>query len=77
MPLTRLLEHLAQTKQEIATGERDIARQRSVVANLRREGQDTAEAERLLARFEAMQAGHVATVESIRRELAANIRGES
>ena len=77
MPLTRLLEYLAQAKEDVATGEHNIARQRSIIAELERDGQDATEARRLLADFEKTRARHVATLEGIRRELAVSMRGES
>ena len=73
MPLTNLLKHLAQAKKHVAMAERNLAQQRSIVADFERDGQDSTEAKKLLARFEEVHRLHVASMERIRRELAASI----
>jgi hypothetical protein len=45
---------LSQADQDIAKGKRHVAEQRERVARMRENGLDTAEAERLLSRFEAI-----------------------
>lgn len=64
-----LERHLAQAEEHIALGEHHIARQRELVAELERNGHDTAEARRLLTTFEEMQKMHAADQERIRHEL--------
>jgi hypothetical protein len=59
-----LQQHLAQAEAHVETGYKNIARQRDVIAQLEREGQDTA-----LARDTLMQALHIADRERILREL--------
>lgn len=65
--------HLAQAEEHVATGERRIARHRSLVAELERGRHDTAEAKKLLDRFEETQALHVASLKTIQSELAASM----
>lgn len=77
MPLTKLLEHLAQAKENVAAGERNIARQRDIIAELERDGHDVTEAKKLLARFEETQALQIAGLETIKSELATGLRGET
>jgi hypothetical protein len=55
----------------IALGERHIVRQRKLVVELEQKGCDTAEAKRLLASFEELQAMHIADRDRLRRQLKA------
>lgn len=63
--------HLKQALEHIALGERHIARQHEIVAQIKERGADSTEAERLLATFEATQAMHIAHRDRIEQELAA------
>ncbi len=65
-----LLEHLAKAERHVEIGERDLAKQRALIDELRRDGHDTRAAEKLLATFEEVQKLHVADRERIRAELA-------
>ena len=57
----RMIEaHLALTERHVAEGKRHVARQRELVAELERDGHDTATALDLLRQFEELQALHVA-----------------
>src|SRR5437588_9941298 len=51
-----LLERLAQAERHVAGGVQQIARQRTVIANLERHGHDTNQARGLLAEFQSTQA---------------------
>jgi hypothetical protein len=55
MERTMLEEHLTQAERHVARGELHITRQRRMIADLERNGQDAADAERLLATLEATQ----------------------
>lgn len=70
MERARLLEHLAHAEGHALMGERDIARQRAVIAQLQRDGHDTSAARKLLATFESVQAMHLADLERLRRAIA-------
>jgi hypothetical protein len=65
-------QHLAQAEAHIALGDRNIVHQRELVAELERDGHDTAEAKRLLASFEELQAMHIAERARIQCELDAS-----
>lgn len=54
-----LTDHLRQAEEHVALGERHIARQREIVAELEADGHDVTEPRRLLALFEEVQALHV------------------
>jgi hypothetical protein len=54
-----LQEHLAQAEFQVVEGERVIARQRDVVAQLERDGHDSTDAMLLLYQFEEIQYLHV------------------
>jgi hypothetical protein len=64
-----ILDHLAQAERHVAEGKEHLDRQRQILAELQRDGHDTAEAKKLLATFEALQAQHVADCARLRREL--------
>ena len=67
----QLLEtRLQQARRHVTTGKEDIARQRSVIAELVRDGHDAKLARELLRSFEALQAMHVAEAERLAVELA-------
>ena len=51
-----LKRHLALAEEHIATGEKNIARQRDLIAQLERDGHDTASARTFLRQFEQLQA---------------------
>lgn len=61
--------HLAQAEAHIKTGQKNIARQRELIAQLEREGHDTVSARNTLTQFEELQALHIADRERILREL--------
>jgi hypothetical protein len=62
--------HLELAEERIKAGEKNIARQREVVAELDRDGHDTTTARDLLATFEELQERHIAhRSDLIRREL--------
>jgi hypothetical protein len=58
MDRVALRARLAATEQQIASGERYIARQREVIAELERRGRPTDHAKYLLAGFELLQAAY-------------------
>jgi hypothetical protein len=65
-----LKRHLALAEEHIATGEKNIARQRDLIAQLEREGRDTASARIFLREFEQLQALHIAERERLLSELS-------
>jgi hypothetical protein len=65
-----LEEHLLLAEEHIATGKRNIAKQRSIIHELERDGHDTAMAKMLLAQFEELEALHMADRNRIMAELA-------
>ncbi len=67
----RLREDLALAERHVADGERVVARQRAIVAELERDGHDAtaAQARQLLAQFEELLALHVGDRDRLRREL--------
>jgi hypothetical protein len=69
-----LRDHLALAERHAAEGEDHIERQRRILAELERDGHDTALARKLLATLEATQAQHVANRDRLRRELEAGER---
>ena len=66
---SKLCEHLAIAEEHVAAGERNLARQRGIVADLEHHGHDTAQALALLAYFEEVQAMHIAERDRLLREL--------
>lgn len=65
-----LERHLELAERHVRTGERLLARQRAVLGELRRDGHDTLQADRLLVNLEQTQALHVADRDRVKRELA-------
>jgi hypothetical protein len=65
-----LKRHLALAEEHIATGEKNIARQRDLIAQLERDGHDTASARTFLREFEQLQALHIAERERLLSELS-------
>jgi hypothetical protein len=65
-----LKRHLAEAEEHIATVDKNIARQRDVIAQLERDGRDTASARIFLHEFEQLQARHIAERERLLRELS-------
>jgi hypothetical protein len=63
-----LIHHLAQAEEHVASSRRAIIRQRELVLDLERDGQDTGEARRLLATFEDLERLHVADRERVLKE---------
>ena len=64
-----ILEHLRMAEQHVADGVRHIARQRELIAELRRDRHDTWAAENLLKLFEETQALHVADRDRLSAQL--------
>jgi hypothetical protein len=69
MDRTMLQDHLAPAERHVIEGERHIARQRELVAELKRDGHDSDLAQSLLRSFEELQAMHVADRGRLRKEL--------
>jgi hypothetical protein len=65
-----LKRHLAEAEEHIATDDKNIARQREVIAQLERDGRDTVSARSFLQEFEQLQARHIAERERLLRELS-------
>jgi hypothetical protein len=64
-----LKRHLALSEEHIATAEKNISRQRNLIAQLERDGHDTASARTFLREFEQLQALHIAERERLLSEL--------
>ena len=62
-------EHLARAERHVEEGERHVARQGQLVAELERDGRDSQEARKLLRQFEAWLALHIADCDRLRKEL--------
>ncbi len=65
-----LREHLVLAERHIGEGERNLSRQRALVAGLQRDGHDAWLASKILRQFEALQATFIADRESLRKEIA-------
>jgi hypothetical protein len=65
-----LKDHLAQAEDHLATGERIIAQQKALVAELARDGHDTFGAMRLLIQFEETLTIRITDRNRLRAELA-------
>jgi len=65
-----LLERFSMARRHVATGERNIARQREIVAKLERDGHNAQEAKWLLASFEEIQNLHIAHRDRLEKALA-------
>ena len=61
--------HLVATERPLAEVQRHVAYQRELVAQLERDGYNTAEATRLLKQFEEVLAMHIADRDRLRKEL--------
>jgi hypothetical protein len=57
-------------RRHVATGERNIARQREIVAGLERDGHNSLDAKRLLGFFEELQNMHIAHRDRLEKTLA-------
>jgi hypothetical protein len=62
-----LQDHLAQAERHVVEGERVIARQRDVVAQLERDGHDSTDAMLLLYQFEEIQYLHLDHRDQLRK----------
>ena len=69
MDRTLLLQHLSQAEHHAAEGKRHLARQEELIAELDRDGLDTAEAFKVLAALRETQALHEQDVDRLRGEL--------
>jgi PAS domain S-box-containing protein len=67
---TIFLEHFSMARRHVATGERNIARQREIVAGLERDGHNSLDAKRLLGFFEELQNMHIAHRDRLEKTLA-------
>jgi len=65
-----LLERFSKARRHVATGERNIARQREIVAKLERGGHNSQEAKWLLASFEEIQNLHITHRDRLEKALA-------
>jgi hypothetical protein len=71
MPSDRniLSQHLAEAEEYVASGQRIVARQRELVAQLERDGHDSRQARELLAEFEATLGYQIDDRNRLRAEL--------
>ena len=65
-----MLEHLAMAKRHVAEGEIHLSRQRALIAELDRDGHDTADARAILATMLETQRLHVEDRDRILKELS-------
>ena len=70
MERTTLLDNLGLAERQIGEGEHQLRLQRELIAELRRSGQDAAEAEALLKTIEQSQRLHFADRARLLRELS-------
>ena len=63
-------DHLALAEEHVAKGERIVARQKDLVAELENDGHDTKEARSVLCQFEQVLQSHIADRDRLRDELA-------
>jgi hypothetical protein len=72
MDRAMIVAHLAQAKEHVASGERQIARQREIVAEMERDGHYAVakSARDLLRKFEELQVEHVSHRDRLLKELA-------
>jgi predicted DNA-binding protein YlxM (UPF0122 family) len=68
-----LEDHLAASEQHLAEAARHVAHQRERVAQLKREGHDTAQDTRLLEQYEEVLAMHIADRNRLRRQIGQEI----
>lgn len=71
MDRAMLERHLRTARDHVELGEQHVTRQRELVAELDRDGHDTAMARTLLRTFEDMQATHVADRDRLIAEIKA------
>jgi hypothetical protein len=64
-----LREYLAQCRRHVAMGEAHIARQKDIIAELERDGHDSAKARDLLRVFEEAQDLHITHRDQLQKEL--------
>jgi hypothetical protein len=69
MDRATISNHLEQARRHVAEAERHIARQREMVAQLRHDGHDVSESEKLLDLFEQLYVMHVADRDRLEKEL--------
>jgi hypothetical protein len=67
---SRLEQHLAKAEEHVERGAKIIERQRTIVAELERDGHNTAEALKLLAEFDRVQATYIEHRDRLKDELA-------
>jgi hypothetical protein len=73
MDRSALEDHLAASERHLDEAEWQLLNQRELVAELERDGLNTAEAVRLLAELEEVLAAHVADCVRLRKELGLSI----
>jgi len=71
MDRATLERELSRAEAHVANGQARLAQQREIIAELDREGHDTAPAKDVLASFERTQAMHIANRDRIAGKLAA------
>jgi hypothetical protein len=67
---TAILESFSMARRHVAMGERNIARQREIVAGLERDGHDSLNSKQLLGYFEELQNMHIAHRDRLEKVLA-------
>lgn len=63
-------DHLELARRHVAQSEACVSRQREIVAELERDGHDSAQARQLLTLFEDLQRLHVADRDRLEKQLA-------
>ena len=66
-----LLQLLAKAEARVAAGEELIARQRSILATLHRDGHESSKGELVLVKLEELQRVHIAERERLKAKLTA------
>jgi hypothetical protein len=67
---TTLLKHLSMARRHVATGDRTIARQREIIAELESGGHSSLDAKWLLAHLEELQNMHIAHRDRLEKTIA-------
>ena len=70
MPYRAMIrDYLALAGRHVAEGERNIAEQREIIAELERDGRDTTQARALLEQFEELEVLHIEGRDRLLKEL--------
>lgn len=66
-----LRQHLAKAEEHVLLANKHVGRQRTLIAELERDGHNTAEARKLLEQFVTLQRMHIVARDRLAKELSA------